>query len=160
MLTNLLSLVVLTLAVYIIVKIELTNILNWIHKDRTDTKEYLVEVYDFWKEVLKSKVRAVAMIIVLICQRGVIEMVISIAILIGVSYYLIANNSILESIPWYDDNTQDVVTGIIVSMSVLLLMERLGLAEILIKSVVTLGCIIAICIILYLLNEKFKGFKK
>lgn len=159
MLTNLLSLVVLTLAMYIIVKMELTNILNWIHKDRTDTKEYLLEVYDFWREVLKSKVRLIAVIIILICQRGVAGMVISIAIIIGITYFLAATN-IIDNICWENKKTQKAVTGFAVTCAAFFLLNRLGLAGILLKMISIIAIVIAIIVGLYLLRGKFRSFNK
>lgn len=158
MLTNLLVLAILCVAVYLIAKEEITSFKNWLRKDRTALKENIKCSYEFWRAILKSKIRIVALVVILICQKTVVGMVVSIVILLGISFFL-AKQQILGKIDWAQKSHQKIATIVTVSLAIVWITERLGVFSFISTIVIILGIVIFVAAVMYFLFSK-KDIKK
>lgn len=153
MLTNLLVLAILVIAVYFIAKEEIISFKNWLRKDRTALKENIKCSYEFWRAILKSKIRIVALVVILICQKGVVGMIVSIIILIGISFFL-AKRQLLGEINWAEKTHQRVATIVTVALAIVWIVERLGIFASIATIVSVLGIIFFVVALIYLVISK------
>lgn len=122
MIVNLLVLALLAFVVYITAKQEKREVEETWAK-RSKVENAFDETKDFWKEVIQNPIRVVAMVVILISQRGVTGMLVSIFILFAIPFMLVIwagrDGSLLEHINWASQKTQKWATGITVLMAVI-----------------------------------------
>ena len=69
---------------------------------------------NFWKNFMDSPTRASAVFVFLVCQNNIICMILAIAVMFGISYYLAMNDTILIS--WFEDDTNMIIN--VISMAI------------------------------------------
>ena len=143
MLTNAIVLTVLCVVVCIIAKEESRNIRNWISKDRTEAKYYLEQVVLFWKEIGKNWIRDVALIAILVVHRDIWGMIISLALLIGMSYKKVKKFDIFNRIQWEAEETQQIATASFIALALFMLLDRVSLLNIIYNIIVVSVLVVA-----------------
>ena len=130
MLINILVLGILCVAVFIIVKAEKENLRSWLsYGGQTDLKHEIKLMYLFWREVVRNPIRAVALAVMLVCQRNVCGMLITILIMLGISYYL-ARTGLLLRVNWKNEENSRMLTYGFVVLGVFWLIDSLSLYNI------------------------------
>ena len=112
MISNLLVLIILGGALYLVCKEEKANIEKIIAtRTSLEVRRNLDIAYDFWKQMVNNPVRIVCLALILVCQNGIVGMLFTLTIFLGVSYYL-AKQNVLGNILWEEERTQKIATGI------------------------------------------------
>ena len=117
MLGNIIMLSILIVIMYVITKVELELIRQWFNFKSEDFGNNMLKFLLFWKNLLKNPIRFLAVVVILICQNGIVGIIISIIILSFIVYYF-ANNDVLE-INWEDKNVQKIATFLMADMAVI-----------------------------------------
>lgn len=117
MLGNIIMLSILIIIMYVITKVELELIRQWFNFKSEDFGNNMLKFLLFWKNLLKNPIRFLAVVVILICQNGIVGIIISIIILSFIVYYF-ANNDVLE-INWEDKNVQKIATFLMADMAVI-----------------------------------------
>ena len=117
MLGNIIMLSILIVIMYVITKVELELIRQWFNFKSEDFGNNMLKFLLFWKNLLKNPIRFLAVVVILICQNGIVGIIISIIILSFIVYYF-ANNDVLE-INWEDKNVQRIATFLMADMAVI-----------------------------------------
>ena len=148
MFVNATVLMVLSAVVCAIVKEEHQHIRDWFSKDRTELKCNLEQMLLFWKEVCKNWIRNVALIATLILHQNVWGMIISMILLIGLSYFAVKKFDIANRIRWEEEKTQKVATICATALALCMLFNRVSLLSV-IYHIVTVGAVVIGIIALY-----------
>ena len=98
----------------------------WVATTVNEKTQMASGAISFWRKVLNSTPRKVAMIIILICSGSVVGVVIDIVILFGMSYFLY-KFGVLDMLNWDNEIVDNVATGIAVAVAVWKIICRFGI---------------------------------
>lgn len=155
MLTNIIVLAIAVVAAYFVVKEEKRNFRDWLYKDKSSERVALIRTIEFWKAYISKPVRILCLVVVLICQKGVVSMMISIVILLMLSYAL-TKWGVIDGINWADAKTQKIATGVAIALATLWVINGFGLLKFVYSIVMLIGIAAVILAVVFLLITRKK----
>ena len=148
MLANIGMLMVIAVVLVAIVKVKGESIERWFLDDSEGWKEAL---FNFWSGFVARPIRVIVLIVVLVMHSSIIGMVVTAAILLGISFYLAKNCSL--KFDWNNEKVQKMTTTISLLVALYCILDLFGLSGVMTMVVEILGVAIAIIVVIYLIGH-------
>jgi len=97
---------------------------NWFRTLNAPVRRTIIKVYNFWANILANVIRAIALIIIFLCQDGPVGIFITLFILIAIPYILFQDERV--QIDWKNERTQLLATMMSELLAMFWLIERWG----------------------------------
>ena len=161
MLKNIIFLVITLMAAYLIWKEEKRSFENWLYdfaKNR-ELKVRLIAVLDFWTGLLHDKFRLVCLIAILVLQKNILLIMLSILFFVLITYGVEKMTGCLRNISWDDPKTNKIATTLTVGTLLLRIVDKIGFLHAIMSLVTTFTFAIVIVVVIYLLVSSRIGKK-
>ena len=135
--TNAIVLLFIIAGVAILLRNPNSKLCDWVYNLRAK-KPIWNDLFHFWESLLKNKTRAVALAITIAAEPSVLDMVISVAILILVTWGVSKFWS-LSQIDWRSNKAQKAATAILVVIAFARVLLRIGLSMSWITALICVG---------------------
>lgn len=127
MFVNFVALSVIVIVAKAITSAESESIKEWF-SERSPEKENILAMIFFWKKILGCLFWKVCLAVILICQGSILRMIIAMAVLIGLSYWL-AKNDYVQSINWDSSSSSSLISGILATSATMWFINSVDLAH-------------------------------
>lgn len=152
MLMNIIFLVITLMAAYLIWKEEKRSFENWLYdfENNRELKIRLIAVQDFWTGLFHDPFRLVCLIAILVLQKSILSMILSVLFFILITYGVEKMTGCLRNIDWDEPKTNKIATALTVGTLLLRIADKIGFLHAILSFVTTITFSIVIIVVIYL----------